>query len=183
MMPAVLLLQEFPDAYHHNYFYFFNGGLLRGMIGFAVGIASFLLYRQVTERKLSPWLSAPLPAALVLLFFADESTATNLLFMYALSFVLMIVLALCPVSHGWFAAVLAFSGSISYSIYLLHVPVYLLAQRMLGEPHVPGAAAIWSPPLLMIAAPISAYFFEKPVQNGLIGFFRRNWPTRLDSRK
>ena len=183
MMPAVLLLKEFPHAYHHNYFYFFNGGLLCGTIGFAVGIASFLLYRQVTERKLSPWLSAPLLAALVLLFFADKSTATNLLFMYALSFVLMIVLALCPASHGWFAVVLAFSGSISNSVYLLHVPVYLLAQRMLGEPHVPGSAAMWSLPLLMIAAPISAYFFEKPVQNRLVRSFQRNWPTRLDSLK
>lgn len=183
MTPAVLLFTNFPDAYHYNYFSVVNGGLLRGVFGFAVGIGAFLLYRQVTGHKLSPWVSAALLVTLLLLFFADKSTASNLLLVYALSFALIITLALCRVGNDRLANLLAFSGSISYSIYLLHVPVYLLAERMLGEPHVPGAAAKWSLPLLMIIAPISAYLFEKPVQNGLVRFFRKNSPAPLQTSK
>lgn len=183
MTPAVLLLTNFPDAYHYNYFSVVNGGLLRGVFGFAVGTGAFLLYRQVTGHKLSPWVSAALLVTLLLLFFADKSTASNLLLVYALSFALMIALALCRVGNDRLANLLAFSGSISYSIYLLHVPVYLLAERMLGEPHVLGAAAKWSLPLLMIVAPISAYLFEKPVQNSLVRFFRKNSPAPLQTSK
>ena len=177
MAPVVLLLADFPNSYHYNYFSYVNGGILRGLIGFAVGICAFLLYRQVTGHKLSQWVSAALLVTFLMLFFADKSTASNLLLVYALSFALMISLALCRVGNDRLANLLAFSGSISYSIYLLHVPVYLLAERMLGEPHVPGAAAKWSLPLLMIVAPISAYLFEKPVQNWLVRFFRKNSPA------
>ena len=182
MVPVVLLLTDFPNSYHYNYFYFVNGGVLRGLIGFAVGVGSFLLYRQVRGHNVAPWACTALLVPFVLLFFADKSNASNLLFLYAGSFVLMIALALRRVSHGWFANLLAFSGAISYSIYLLHVPLYLLMERMLGEPHVPGAAAIWSLPILLVVAPVSAYLFERPIQNWLLSFVRRKLPFREDSR-
>lgn len=179
MTPVVMLLADFPNSYHYNYFSVVNGGLLRGLIGFAVGIAAFLLYRKVRAHRIWPWVAAALLVPFVLLFFADKSTASNLLLSYAVSFALMIVLALAPAPNFQFAAVLAFSGSISYSIYLLHVPVYLLAERMLGAPHVPGAAAIWSLPALVLVAPASAYLFEKPVQSWLVGLFRKKQPALL----
>ena len=173
-LPLVMFLPNYAASQDGNYFAVVNGGLLRGLVGFAVGVSSFVVFQKFILIRCPGWLSMILTAVLASLFFvAESSPLSSILFVYIVLFFLMIALAMSEVRSRVTVTALTFFGAISYSIYLIHIPVYLLMEHMLGDATVRGAGKAWVLLVILILAPASAYLFEKPVQRRIVQYFSR----------
>ena len=155
----------------------FNSGLLRGFSGFCLGAAAYLLTVHAPEacRRFSRvgslailalipcflmeawwWLSSGVFAALIFLSVLAAASDGEMPVLSSRPFV-------------WL-------GAVSYSVYLLHIPIYWTAGALFGEERLIGLAKI--PLLLAVLAASAVCFrlFELPMQKLLLIWLR---PRRL----
>ena len=173
-LPMAVFLPNYLGVQAGNYAEVINGGLLRGVIGFAVGVSSYVVFRKLTAYRLPAWILWALMTSLALLFAGESSSknqalaVTHALCFYSVSFASMI--ALSKTTFDGRIAVVAFTfwGAISYSVYLLHIPVYSFMEHVAGETAVRGVGKLWVLCVILILATLSATFFEKPIQRWIL---------------
>lgn len=157
-----------------NIFAVFNAGLLGGLGWFAIGYGAFFLATQFEEQlrrlgRLTPfWF-----VALVPIFVVSPTVYTTVIFCT----VLLAALTFGAVNDGRTflgAKPFVFLGGISYSIYLLHMPIYWTLEALLGEKNVRGLVgkAFVIACVLGLSTP-SYYFFELPAKRAISALWPR----------
>jgi peptidoglycan/LPS O-acetylase OafA/YrhL len=152
--------------------------LARGMAGFFAGWAT---WRMVSAREgwMPPsWLAGALGLIVLAVAFAfARLSAEPPWFCLPLLALLIFALASNPGGAGRFLSLppLLWLGDISYSVYMLHVPVLLLMQRVGGEGPALGGPLVWmvicvSASLLL--GQLSYRLFERPAQRLIRGLRR-----------
>lgn len=154
-------------AYEGNLNGFLNSGLLRGFAGMLLGILIyFTLHSPASNRFFKSHLIGYLSFLGLLLFLFLELPSQSASYFYIFAYFFIGTLAY----KNTFLAMLNLSlfvqlGAISYSIYLLHIPLYHLLQWQFGDIAVKGVTGkLILLPLLLVISFLSFYFFELPLQ-------------------
>lgn len=132
---SIMWLPQIQDGGAHNVAGFVNTGLLRGLCGFMVGVAVYML-AQKTRPMIAKWAGGLRWVALALVavgMLQNLATPSNM--------ALMLFYLACPLTvmcyamregrwlSGWLLTEL---GRLSYAIYLIHIPVLLSFERFVG---------------------------------------------------
>jgi peptidoglycan/LPS O-acetylase OafA/YrhL len=148
---------------------------------FAVGLvgAGVLGAGERIRRLPWHWLAALAAAAVVLLMVVNGSVWTvrnyfwiDLAVAPAIAMLLAAVVTGRPAPLVWLLATrpVRSLGTISYSLYLIHLPIVVVITRKITEPHVaPGLPAFWvtlalAVPISVLTARLFATVFELPFQ-------------------
>lgn len=150
----------------------FNKGILRGLAGTALGMVIYLTSQHpLAQKAFRSTLVGYLSMAFLALFFLSELPNHLAVFFYFFAFYAIG----CLITHPGFFSLLStrclvWLGSISYAIYLLHIPLYQALQYYIGDIAVKGLTGkcILLPSLFLLAGTIWIYF-ERPTQK----FFRQ----------
>jgi peptidoglycan/LPS O-acetylase OafA/YrhL len=158
--------------------------LLRCFSGFVLGLAAFRLSKERAFRQVFDWRHTGDIAALIVVgLWAAPGTDVALV----LAFV-PLVGALAS-GQSWAARALGsgvafWLGEVSYSVYLVHLPIKMLIRNpliaMLGAHHIPHAYTVAGVVPLVFTLALSAftfYWIEKPARD----FSRRLMRTRAPS--
>jgi peptidoglycan/LPS O-acetylase OafA/YrhL len=155
-----------PALNHHG---MLNSGLMRGIAGFALGAAAY----STSERNagITARLGAfALPLSLLLLaFFLIDAWPWPV----GAVFALVAFLAVLAIAGAAGVPVLAsrpfvWLGAVSYSVYLLHIPLLWSANAALGR-DVAGFEKLPLLAVVLAAAHLSYRAFELPVQRAVLG--------------
>lgn len=154
-----------------------NVGLVCGVGGFSIGVVAYILYVERAEPfKRYARFTTPLLVATLGVMFAPLDWFHWLGAPFAaMTLVLLPLLALTDGTTVLSAKPLVYLGAISYSLYLIHIPVLLTATALLGANGVRGP--VMKLMLLAIALPLSALthrFFEKPAQAFILRHIARS---------
>lgn len=162
------------------------GGLLRGSGGIVLGYLLYEAYLRLRPRFVrQPAVGLAtcfelVAIGLLLLSLFDNGMVWDLM-PTPLSALLILQMATMPghVSRALQGPLFAFLGNISYSIYLVHVPLFLV---FVGTHLLTVADKTFSPiwfiylALMLVLSAISYRYFEQPAQRGLMRLFR-GWRT------
>jgi peptidoglycan/LPS O-acetylase OafA/YrhL len=166
-----------------------NLGVARGLAGFGAGAIAYLVYEKHRTSFDAPAFVSYLFVALLAAFFILPSwTALTSLTFYATIFMTLLLLASNDDKTVLRSSGLVFLGSISYSLYLIHYPVYTLISKGFGEIGWTVKLAFVLPLILLLSG-LSARYFERPLQGRLkelargSGFLRGFANSRLLSRR
>ncbi len=160
-----------------------NSGLLRGLAGFCIGCSSYLLVKFAPSafRKLA--IFAPLLfLTLILFFFATIWTGPIGALAGALfELSLLLFLAISAVNDR--GSLLAsrpfvFLGGISYSIYMLHIPLYMTLASFVPETEIRQAGKFLVLIGVILAATLCHRYFELPMQQALLRLTTRKQARR-----
>ncbi|HEX4296138.1 MAG TPA: acyltransferase [Rhizomicrobium sp.] len=167
-------LPDMVNADRVNLFPVVNLGALRGLAGFAIGVAAYLVYERGPVLspllyRIGAWVSVI--GLAVLFVIPGWSVATNLL-LYAAMFAALICCAKAdsaiPLSHPW----MVYLGAISYAVYLLHMPVDEYLEKLFGNAtHGAGKAFVFAV-ILVLAMAVHRYF-EMPCQAWILQVTRK----------
>ncbi len=162
-----------------NHAVVFNSGLMRGVAGFALGVVAYLATRHAPHMcaRLAPF---ALPAvALLLALFVLQSWwwLSGLVFAIAV-FVAVLAVAAAGDVPVLSSRPLVWLGAISYSVYLLHIPVHWSATALFGD-RVLGLGKPLLLAAILIASHLCFRLFELPMQRALLDLLRvrRRAPT------
>lgn len=157
-----------------NLFKVINVGLVIGVGWFAIGYAAFLLSTQFSGylrcySSLTPyWFAALIP-----LLMMPQSVGATAIF----CIVVLAALAFGAVNDRktfLTAKPFIFLGTISYSIYLLHMPAYWTFEALLGEQSVRGLLGkSWVIASILGLSTLSYYYFELPAKRALLAILPR----------
>lgn len=143
----------------------FFGGFSRVSFSFLVGVGLFEIRRRMTN-----W-NFPLPPVALLAFAAAllwgiEQPGYVAACIFAVFPTLLLTASLIEAT-GWQRRLCQFLGSISYALYVIHVPLRDLAMSRLGAIGAgPVAAALWFSTVLLLAWALDRYF-DRPVRRKL----------------
>jgi len=145
----------------------FNTGLLRAIAGICLGVLTYLILQSARGKKLfqNPLLGYISILGLSIYIFLNPGLNSSIAF-YLFAFFLIGHCAYHPNFLKLLRTrLLVWLGSISYSIYLLHIPLYYILQTFWGDLAVKG----WQGKFillstLLIASSFSFLFFERPLQ-------------------
>lgn len=164
------------NAHSENVF-FLNTGLMRCAFGFLLGVGCYRLHQRLKDQAAkvrAPWWTLlellPLPLALALIYDANHSRATAMLFLpvsAALIFIYAFERGL--VSRLMGALRLHWLGLISYSVYLLHMPLRLLLTATPLQPLTRSQLAMTG--LILSVAAASFLCLERPLTRRLRNSF------------
>jgi len=164
-----------------NKFIVLNAGLLRGAAGFCLGSAAFMLTERFgAELRRCDWLALPLFLAVMRFFVIENWTPQAGVFFELVTFLFLMVIAVNSEASFLALRPFVFLGAISYSIYLLHMPVSLVMELLLPEEVVRGAGKLVQLAVILTAAAFSHRFYEVPLQRLVMsmpsfeGYRRRN---------
>jgi peptidoglycan/LPS O-acetylase OafA/YrhL len=160
-----LLVPTYIQGDAENAFTLVNLGLLRGLSGFSTGVIAYLIFERCGSKlKIPAILLYALLSALAVFFFLD-----NWPFGLPLAFYVILAAALASLAANDEATALSarpivFLGTVSYSIYLLHIPVYSALLLAFGEGTVrgPGKAIVLA--VIIVASWASYRWIERPAQ-------------------
>ena len=142
-----------------------NGGLLRGIAGFCVGITAYLFCRHVAlDYAPSSWASYAFSVLLLLIFLKDWHSPADSWLLYACIFGLLITIACGPEASLLTTRVPVFLGSISYSVYLLHIPLILILGALFSADALRGTHKLAALLILFPLAAIVHRYIERPAQ-------------------
>lgn len=167
LFPGFQLLTVEPMHLH------LSGGVVRGMAGFSIGVAAYVYGTCFDAGRLPYWTAGASLAALTLIFFKPELTHFDSWLLYSAIFTTLVSLRAWDsrlfLSGRWFV----FLGSISYSLYLLHIPVvrwmeYIFSTQALRGWHKLAVLAV----LLPLATAVFRWI-EKPLQTATLAWWRR----------
>lgn len=140
-----------------------NDGLVRGLVGFSTGAVAFLFY-----EKNRSWLRAPnslvyaLLGLLTILFMLPKWTNYTTISFYVLIGISLVALATNE-EVALSAPLMKWLGDISYSIYLLHIPIYASLTVIFGEgPLRNSGKFVLVMPIIMLISYLSFRFIELP---------------------
>lgn len=153
-----------------------NVGIACGLGGFPIGIAAYCLFTDHAERfaKLARYSTPVLVTTLAFLLLPLDWFRW-----LGAPFALMTLLLLLALSIADRESVLSsrpmvWLGAISYSLYLIHIPMLLSATALFGVEAMRGASA--KLPLLAATLAVSALchrYFELPAQAAILAWFAR----------
>jgi len=165
MLAPVLFVPSYITGDAENVFSFFNLGLMRGIAGFSAGAIAFLLFDRFGEKFVFPPI---VPYALLFIlagfFFLDEWRNGLPAIFYAILIAVLVSLAANHRSTILCTSPMVFLGTISYSIYLLHIPVYSALAFAFGEGVVRGTGKALVLTAILIAGWASYKWIERPSQ-------------------
>jgi peptidoglycan/LPS O-acetylase OafA/YrhL len=163
----------------YNDFGVLNSGLLRGLSGFCVGCSAYILVQSKVDlfRKLE--ILEPFVFLTIICFFFFPTwtgrigALTGLLFESTL-FLFLVISA----SNGRYSLLavrpLVFLGNISYSIYMLHIPVYSTLAAFVPESEIRQSGKVFVLFAILGLSALCHRYFEIPIQQRIL---------RLTSRK
>jgi peptidoglycan/LPS O-acetylase OafA/YrhL len=162
--PAVLVTNYIGgDA--KNVFSVVNYGLLRGIAGFAVGAAAFLVFERVGNKiKVPPFAIYVLLAMLATFFLLEDLSRATVIIFYAFLLVALVSIAANDGATILSSRPLVFLGAISYSIYLLHIPTYSALSLAIGDDSVRGASKLFVIIIVLAVSYLSYRWVELPSQ-------------------
>lgn len=116
-----------------------NVGVLSGFAGFSTGAAAFLmtLYPSIILSHCRRWIYLLLAILFSMLLLPSWSWAAGGLFCLC-TFLVIATLGMADNCRLLSSRPLVFVGSISYSIYLLHIPVLYFAAKVFGDASIRG---------------------------------------------
>lgn len=156
-----------------NVYTVLNRGVVRGLSGFAVGALAYHAYQSYGDRlKVSAPVSYLLLVALVVLMIAPDWTALTALPFYAVVFSLLIALAANDKATLLSTRPLVWLGTVSYSLYLLHMVSYWIMVLLLGESRARGSGKILVIALAILVSQASYRWFEVPSQRFILNWWR-----------
>lgn len=159
----------------------FNSGLMRGIAGFAIGAAAYLvtLHRGDACARLRQRAGPAALAATGVLaaFFLVETWwwAIGLGFACAV-FAAVLLAAIADEVPMLSSRPFVWLGTVSYSVYLLHIPVYWSASALFGR-HVLGSGKFVLLAAVLAASAASYRWFEVPMQRLLLKRLARPRPV------
>ncbi len=161
-------------TYNENYFGVLNSGMLRGIGSFVLGIISYRLYQRfghVSISRVHATILELLSAALVVVFlYASHWGVPRLEVLAPYFFCLMIPFFACE--HGTLTRRLVgfrYLGTISYSVYLNHMAIWVLFSHKWISAHVKGDALLAIEiVVLLIVSHFTFQYVERPCQRFLL---------------
>lgn len=170
-IPAVF--SGFMDSETVNLYAFFNTGMLRGIVGFAVGALAFLFYDRYLEYLPDNiYLSYALIALAGVAFVCDISALIFVYCFYVIIFFLLVMLGKHDqrifLAKPWLVAI----GSACFSIYLLHFPLFTIASRIFGDDRVRGNGKILLVAAIVVCSLLSRSLIEVPLQTCVLRLAR-----------
>lgn len=156
--------------------------LARGMAGFLAGWAAWRL--TVAPGRWTPpsWLAGALGVVVLVVAFAFAWLSVQPpWFCLPLLAVLIYALAANPGGAGKLLGLppLMWLGDISYSVYMLHVPVLLVMEKVGGEGPALGGPLVWMAictAVSLLLGQLSYQLFERPAQKRIRGLRRAPKP-------
>ncbi len=155
---------------NENYFSVLNVGLVRGAAGFAMGAASRLVVARYGFPVPLVRRSEPVLMGLLLaLFFVRVPTPWFYLAFAVTSLFAVTATVLNDRGSMLSFGPLVFLGKISYSVYLLHIPVLYTATAIFGAEAVRGLVAKMTMLVIIIALSTACHrWYEIPAQRWLL---------------
>jgi peptidoglycan/LPS O-acetylase OafA/YrhL len=143
-----------------------NIGILRGLAGFSIGVGAYLIFeRSYRNLKAPSIILYVLLFALVPFFLIPGWSGTSSIVFYAILLALLVLLAANDGRTVLSSRPMVFLGAISYSIYLLHMPIYMLISTILGDANARGGMKfIVVFPAIFLVSFLSSRYFERPLQ-------------------
>lgn len=143
---------------------------------FAIGMALAVASVRLRDRAVRPWawwlLAALAYAGLSTLIGTHGLTPATYLLRHQLNTLValgLLVPAVFAARGRWHMPGLAFLGTVSYGVYLYHVPVMVRMAKWWGVPTTSGQLAVWLAALLgvvIVLAALSWRFVERPLMRG-----------------
>jgi peptidoglycan/LPS O-acetylase OafA/YrhL len=168
LLIAVSLPIAFPDLTQgeaQNVLGVANLGLLRGIAAFSVGALAYLAYEHYGHRLSLPTaVPYALLAALVGLLTLPSWSVPATLAFYGLMFTLLVTLAANDGATILHSRALVWLGTVSYSVYMLHMPIYFALQLAVGDSVLRGAGKPFVIANVLAAAYLSHRWVEVPCQ-------------------
>lgn len=147
----------------------FNAGLMRGIAGFCLGCSASMITErfgsQLVPYKLAAW---PLFLALVPFFLIKQWTGGTAVLFEIVAFLFVIVSVANDEESPLSLAPFVYLGAISYSIYLLHMPLSYAMEYLLPTVMVLGAGKLVQIGVILTAAILCHRTFELPAQSLLL---------------
>lgn len=159
-------------------------GAIRGVAGFSLGVALYAYHDHLRLVRMS----LPLLLASLAAFFGLGFSGVHPMWLAPLAYAIAFFAIVNDLGRRRSAAVrkLAPLGQLTYSIYMLHVPVRMIMVALVGEHllHLHGVAYIlWSVVAVFLLLPISwisLILFERPARKWVGGLGRgRRQPVTL----
>ena len=146
----------------------FWGGFPRTAFGFYGGV---LLYRLMRMQRL-PTLGAPiwlLGLALIAVFTTPHLRAANPIFDLACLFVVFpVILVLgAHAATGWTDGINRVSGALSYPVYVLHYPLYMVVGGLLlkaGAPLDPPLQGLFAAAVVLVVSWAALKLYDEPLR-------------------
>jgi peptidoglycan/LPS O-acetylase OafA/YrhL len=161
-----------------NAFGFLNFGLLRGAAGFSVGAAAYLLFEKAGQHFVLPAFAIYFLLASLAYFFLIESwSQTTVILFYAVLFVCLISFAANDHITILSSRPVVLIGSISYSIYLLHIPIYSILSLAFGDSLVRGPGKLPVLAIVLASSYLSYRWVERPSQYYILRWFGCSYRT------
>jgi peptidoglycan/LPS O-acetylase OafA/YrhL len=172
-----------PFGQNHEYWYdlTYGGGLLRAIPAFGVGVTLYGVREKLHHIPFAGPVTYTLYIAIVAGAFLGAPTALLMAMVY--------VMATCGAAadvqgkSGRFTKTLAPFGTISYSVYMLHVPLMVVLftvvfRKLLHFPQEWMNFAIpASFPILFFVSYLSLFFFETPARRWIAGLGKKRKPA------
>ena len=144
---------------------YFNYGLIRGIVAFGVGAIAFLIFdRYCRQFTVSSPILYGLLIALSAFFLIDHWPMWLPIVFYVLTGITLVALAANDGATWLSLRPLVFLGTISYSIYLLHIPIISALLLILGEDVVRGGGKAMVLAIVLLTSWASNRWIERPAQ-------------------
>jgi peptidoglycan/LPS O-acetylase OafA/YrhL len=169
-LPCVLT--AYPPA---NIGILFNTGLIRGIIGFSIGV---IIYQALTVEYLAAFLGSKFVVYIGIvivagLYFYKFNPSFAIVFYIASAIVVGGLARQNDLLRFLTYGPMAWLGKLSFSIYLLHIPMVFLFQMLLGDQSVKGSGKVLLIASVFMSSWISYRYLELPAQSSLRKLFLR----------
>jgi peptidoglycan/LPS O-acetylase OafA/YrhL len=150
----------------------FNSGLLRGLAGFCIGCSAYMIVYAKAKSLERLGVLAPFLFLMIISFFffpiwtGGIGLATGVAFESTL-FVFLVVSASSDRRSLLALRPMVFLGNISYSIYMLHMPIYSTLAAFLRESEIRQSGKISVLLVILVISALCHRYFEIPVQQSI----------------
>lgn len=181
-LPLLLVIAGMPVLFVTNYIYgdaqnafsVVNLGLLRGIAGFAVGAAAYLVFEKIGNKAVLPaTIVYLLLAALGFFFLLEHWSTTTVVLFYAVLLTNLVLLAANDQATLLSSRAFVLLGAISYSIYLSHIPILSVFSLAFGDDLVRGVAKPFLVLVVLAVSYLSYKWIERPSQRLILDWFGR----------
>jgi peptidoglycan/LPS O-acetylase OafA/YrhL len=182
MVVPALIVPGYITGDANNVFTVVNTGLLRGVSGFSAGVIAYLIFDKLGAKlTLRPLIQYFLLLGLASFFISAPSAYGWPIIFYAVLICVLVALASNDMATVLSARPLVFLGTISFSIYLLHIPIYSALALIFDEQLIRGGGKVVVLVLILLVSAVSYKFIERPSQRLLVDFFGKWGRQRRES--